>query len=360
MCKPYLVKLGCRFLGVAVSLLLLLVGAVGVGAYVMWQALHTPYEIQPARTFSVTPGDSFTAVAHRLQSEEIIFADAQASALARFNIHLHALKLYARMTQQSGQIKTGEFQISGSMSPVDVLQTLINGRNIQYQFTIIEGWTFKQLHAALTRDDSQLIVTTKNMSPEEIMAAIGYPDIHPEGQFLPDTYYFPRGTSDVEFLRRSYLAMQDFLLKVWPERQPGLPLKTPYDAQILASIVEKETGVAVERSQIAGVFISRLRKNMRLQTDPTVIYGLGDTFDGNIRRRHLRQDNRYNTYTRHGLTPTPIALPGRAAIEAVLHPQDTEALYFVSRGDGTHQFSRTLDEHEAAVDRYQRKKRSSQ
>jgi len=187
----------------------------------------------------------------------------------------------------------------------------------------------------------------------KIMELIGYPGQHPEGRFFPDTYRFPKGTSDIDFLKRAYQVMQKHLEREWSQRDTGLPLKNSYEALILASIVEKETGAEFERPLIAAVFIQRLHKRMRLQTDPTVIYGLGESFDGDIRFRDLRQDTPYNTYLHAGLPPTPIALPGLDAIRAALHPAPTKALYFVSRGDGTHQFSETLEDHNAAVARYQ-------
>ena len=185
------------------------------------------------------------------------------------------------------------------------------------------------------------------------MTLIGYPEQHPEGMFFPDTYRFPKGTSDVDFLRRAYQVMQKHLTREWDQRDSGLPLKSSYEALILASIIEKETGAGFERPLISGVFIQRLKKYMRLQTDPTIIYGLGEAFDGDIRFRDLKKDTPYNTYLHAGLTPTPIALPGLEAIRAALHPAKTDALYFVSKGDGTHHFSATLEEHNAAVNRYQ-------
>ena len=214
------------------------------------------------------------------------------------------------------------------------------------------------MRAALKAADQVLDTRTDMLSKEELMERIGYPGVHPEGRFLPDTYNFARGTSDIEFLQRAYRSMQDYLNAAWENRDENLAIRTPDEVLILASIVEKETAAPEERPLIAAVFMSRLRIKMRLQADPTVIYGLGESFDGNIRRKHLRQDTEYNTYTRHGLTPTPIAMPGRAAIEAVLHPAEAGALYFVSRGDGTHKFSLTMREHQAAVDKYQRKHRS--
>ena len=212
------------------------------------------------------------------------------------------------------------------------------------------------MFAALA-EDPIIEHTLEGKTDEEIMIRLGYPDQHPEGMFFPDTYRFPKGTSDVDFLRRAYQVMQKHLNREWDRRDNGLPLKSSYEALILASIIEKETGAAFERPLIGGVFIERLKRNMRLQTDPTIIYGMGENFDGNIRFRDLKKDTPYNTYLRAGLTPTPIALPGLDAIRAALHPAETEALYFVSKGDGTHRFSKTLQEHNNAVNRYQLKGR---
>jgi UPF0755 protein len=216
----------------------------------------------------------------------------------------------------------------------------------------VEGWTFRQLLSALRRHEA-VRDTLDGLSDEAIMARLGYPGKHPEGRFLPETYQFPRGTSDLEFLRRAYDGMQRALAAAWQGRAEDLPLDSPHEALVLASIVEKETGLASERARIAGVFVRRLRRGMRLQTDPTVIYGLGEAFDGNLRRRDLAADTPYNTYTRAGLPPTPICLPGKAAIEAVMHPAHGTSLYFVARGDGSHQFSDTLEAHNRAVQKYQ-------
>jgi UPF0755 protein len=210
---------------------------------------------------------------------------------------------------------------------------------------------------AAIADDPIIEHTLEGKTNEEIMNLLGYPEQHPEGLFFPDTYRFPKGTSDVDFLRRAYQVMQKHLTREWNQRASGLPLDSSYDALILASIIEKETGAGFERPLISGVFIQRMKKNMRLQTDPTIIYGLGEKFDGNIRFRDLKKDTPYNTYLHAGLTPTPIALPGLGAIRAALHPAKTQALYFVSKGDGTHHFSATLEEHNAAVKRYQLKGR---
>ena len=260
-----------------------------------------------------------------------------------------------RYLEFDSRLKAGEFQLRQGTNPEQLLEQFASGQVVQHSLTLIEGETFGDMMLRISQHNV-LEHTLASLDNAAVMAAIGKPDEHPEGRFLPETYYFPRGTSDVEFLRRAYQDMHEFLLGAWEKRDPDLPLKTSYEALVLASIVEKETGVAAERPQIAGVFVRRLRKGMRLQTDPTVIYGIGDSFDGDIRYRDLRTDTPYNTYTRFGLPPTPIALPGREAILAVLHPDDGNSLYFVARGDGSHHFSSTLKEHNRAVDRYQRKR----
>ena len=265
------------------------------------------------------------------------------------------LRLLARWDGSATKIKAGEYQLNPGLNPRDLLNLLTSGKVISYSLTLIEGWNFQQVLQAVGQH-SALTQTLKDLKPGEIMKELGYPDEHPEGRFLPDTYHFPRGTTDKAFLRRARRAMQKTLEREWPERQEGLPLKTPYEALILASIVEKETGLASERPAIAGVFVRRLKKGMRLQTDPTVIYAMGDEYKGNIRRRDLKRDNPYNTYVYKGLTPTPISMPGADAIRSALHPEDGNALYFVARGDGSHQFSATLKEHNRAVRKYQLKR----
>ena len=266
------------------------------------------------------------------------------------------LLLYARLQGKANKINTGEYLIKPDITAAEFLQQVLAGKVIQYALTIVEGWNIYQLLDAISTHP-HIIQSLKGLSPEQIMTKIGYPDIHPEGRFYPDTYHFPKGLTDVQFLRRAYQAMQEKLQAEWPLRDVGLPYQSVDEALTMASIVEKETGKASERQAIAGVFVRRLEKRMRLQTDPTVIYGLGPTFDGNIRRRDLQKDTPYNTYRRRGLPPTPIAMPGDAAIYAALHPADGKALYFVSRGDGSHYFSATLEEHNEAVIKYQLKGR---
>ena len=260
--------------------------------------------------------------------------------------------LLAKLKGVETSVRAGEYLIEGEQSPDDLLETFTRGSAIQYDLTVIEGWTFRQMLAAI-ESDPILEQTLSGKSDAEIMALLGHPDEHPEGRFFPDTYRFPKGTTDVDFLRRAYQVMQSHLQREWNRRDPDLPLADAYEALLQATIIEKETAVGFERPLIAGVFVERLRRNMRLQTDPTVIYGLGADFDGDIRFRDLKADTPYNTYLHAGLTPTPIALPGLDSIRAALHPARTNALYFVSKGDGTHHFSATLEEHNAAVRRYQ-------
>ncbi|MCP4979614.1 MAG: endolytic transglycosylase MltG [Gammaproteobacteria bacterium] len=265
--------------------------------------------------------------------------------------------LLAKVKGVETRVRAGEYQIESGQTADDLLELFTQGSSIQYSLTVIEGWSFRQMLAAIA-DDPIIEQTLTGKTNEQIMAQLGYPDQHPEGMFFPDTYRFPKGTSDTDFLRRAYQVMQKHLNREWSQRDQDLPLKSSYEALILASIIEKETGAAFERPLIAGVFNERLKRKMRLQTDPTIIYGLGENFDGNIRFRDLKKDTPYNTYLHAGLTPTPIALPGLDALHAALHPADTEALYFVSKGDGTHHFSKTLQEHNDAVNRYQLKRRN--
>ncbi|MCH9670497.1 MAG: endolytic transglycosylase MltG [Gammaproteobacteria bacterium] len=257
-----------------------------------------------------------------------------------------------RLDKKAGRIKAGEYQIPNGTTPRELLKILIRGKVVQYAITFVEGWTFKEMLAAVLADP-HLNHVLESTEPSAIMAAIGAPNEHPEGRFFPDTYHFPKGTTDLSLLKRAYKTMANRLAREWDKRDKALPYANPYDALIMASIIEKETGLASERSEISGVFVRRLNRGMRLQTDPTVIYGLGDTFDGNLRRVHLRQKTPYNTYVIKGLTPTPICLPGQGAIHAALHPKEGDAIFFVAKGDGSHHFSATYDEHKKAVYKYQ-------
>ncbi len=299
-------------------------------------SLHLP---DGAEAYTIAPGSSLRQIAADLAQRGIIDKPYLFVLTAYLSGHPHS-------------IKAGEYALLPGMHPSDLLELFASGKVIQHAFTIVEGWTFRELRSALAQD-KVLLQTLTGVEDAALMARLGRPGVMPEGWFRPDTYHYPRGTTDVEFLRRALDAMQKHLDMEWSQRASDLPYRDAYQALIMASIVEKETAAPAERPQIAGVFVRRLKLGMPLQTDPTIIYGLGAGYDGNIKRRDLTTDNPYNTYLRTGLTPTPIALPGKAALHAALHPEAGNALYFVSRGDGTHQFSATLDEHNQAVIKYQ-------
>ena len=265
------------------------------------------------------------------------------------------LQAWFRLSGQARQIKAGSYEITPGTTPRSLLSMLVRGDQALKSITLVEGWNFTQVREALQKAE-QLAPESAAMSPEMIMEKLGFPGVHPEGRFFPDTYTYAKGASDMAVLKRAARAMDKRIDAAWALRSPDTPLKTPYEALILASIVEKETGKPSDRGQIAGVFTNRLRIGMLLQTDPTVIYGLGDKFDGNLRKRDLQTDTPYNTYTRAGLPPTPIAMPGRAAMLAAVQPEPTNAFYFVARGDGSSQFSASLDEHNRAVNKYIRGK----
>jgi UPF0755 protein len=326
-----------RFVGI----LFLLASFAGAWAWMAYQRfVETPLSLpSEGAAFLVPSGATVAAVA----------GDLSAAGFIDDPIYL---VWYARWKKLAHRIRAGEFRLEPGMTAPEFLDLLVSGKTISHSLTLIEGWTFKQVRAAVA-GHAVILSTLGELSDAEIMRQLGLPDEHPEGRFFPDTYLFPKGTTDLAFLKRTYRRMQDELAKLWPERAAELPLKTPYQALILASIVEKETGLAEERPHIAGVFVNRLRRGMRLQTDPTVIYGLGERFDGNLRRVHLQENTPYNTYVHAGLPPTPICMPGRAALAAVLNPLSTEDLYFVARGDGSHEFSETLRAHNNAVRKYQ-------
>lgn len=261
--------------------------------------------------------------------------------------------LLARQVDAAGKLKVGEYALAPPLAPRELLLRMRQGKVIQYRVTLVEGWNIRQLRAALAVAEP-LAHAAKDLDDAALMARLGFPGQHPEGRFLPETYLYQRGDSDLDVLRRAHAAMEKELAAAWQQRAADLPLATPEQALILASIVEKETGLAAERPQIAGVFARRLKLGMKLQTDPSVIYGLGSGYDGNIRKRDLETDTPYNTYTRAGLPPTPIAMPGRDALRAAVRPADGQALYFVAVGDGSgaHVFSDSYDQHTAAVARY--------
>jgi len=264
--------------------------------------------------------------------------------------------LLGRLLGKAGTIKAGSYEVGRGVTPLALLDKLSAGEVSQAELVFIEGWTFRQMRAALDAD-----VDVKHdsvaLSDAEIMGRLGAAGRSPEGMFFPDTYLFGKGTSDLDILKRAYKAMDRQLQAAWQQRAPDLPYRNPYEALIMASVIEKETGQSTDRALIGGVFVNRLRIGMMLQTDPTVIYGLGAKFNGNLRKKDLLKDTPHNTYTRGGLPPTPIAMPGHASLQAALNPAKTQALYFVARGDGSSEFSRTLAEHERAVTKYQRQGR---
>ena len=278
-----------------------------------------------------------------------------AQAWAQAGVQAPPLLLYQwfRWSGQSRKIRAGSYEINAGTTPIKLLDKMVRGDETLSTVRLIEGWTFRQFRAELAKADA-LKPTTAALSDEEVMAALGAPGVAPEGRFHPDTYAYSKGSSDLAVLKRAHHAMQKRIDTVWLERAPDTPLRSADDALVLASIVEKETGAPADRGRVAGVFVNRLRIGMPLQTDPTVIYGLGAAFDGNLRKRDLLADTPFNTYTRSGLPPTPIAMPGNAALLAAVRPDATKALYFVARGDGSSEFSETLADHNRAVTLYQR------
>ncbi|MBB2759611.1 UNVERIFIED_ORG: UPF0755 protein [Xanthomonas campestris] len=333
---------------------LLLVALLAIAALVAWRHyLHFAETPVSARAPSVViaPGDSLKATLRKLRAAGV----AQGTDLE--------WQLLARQVDAAGKLKVGEYALAlaPALSPRELLERMRQGRVIQYRFTIVEGWNFRQLRAAIATA-TPLQQSIAALDDAALMARLGFANQHPEGRFLPETYLYQRGDSDLDVLKRAHLAMDKALAQAWEQRAPDLPLGSPEQALILASIIEKETALGSERPLIAGVFLRRLQLGMKLQTDPTVIYGIGSSYDGNIRRRDLTTDTPYNTYTRTGLTPTPIAMPGREALLAAVRPAPGNALYFVAVGDGTgaHAFSATLAEHTAAVARYLQRRRLPQ
>jgi UPF0755 protein len=311
------------------------------GAALWWLHEPLPLQLQPGVQvidLEIEPGSSANVVA-----ETVVESGVRVPTVL--------LQGWFRLSGQARQIKAGSYEITPGMTPRTLLSMLVRGEEALRSITLVEGWNFRQVRAALQKAED-LGQETSALPPETIMEQLGKPGIHPEGRFFPDTYTYAKGSSDLAVLKRAARAMDRRLQAAWALRVPGTPLKTPEEALILASIVEKETGKPSDRAMIGGVFSNRLRIGMLLQTDPTVIYGLGDRFDGNLRKRDLLADTPYNTYTRAGLPPTPIAMPSRAALLAAVQPAATDALYFVARGDGTSHFSSTLDEHNRAVNKY--------
>lgn len=325
-------------------IVLLLACATGAGFWLLndWQRFTSqPVNRGGEMVLWLAPGTSYTAMVRQLETLGQTRMDWRWRLLGR----LH-----------SPQLKAGEYLFVPGTTVMELIERIERGEVRSHRFTIVEGWTVAQLRQRLATDP-RIRPVARDLDEAELMLRLGCNECYAEGRFLPETYFFTRGTSDLELLSRAHADMNRVLADVWAGRMSDLPLETPEELVVLASIIERETGQASERTRVAGVFVRRLEIGMRLQTDPTVVYGLGDDFDGRIRRVHLRTDHPWNTYTRHGLPPTPIALPGKASLEAAAHPADGTSLYFVSRGDGTHQFSDTLAEHNAAVNRYIRGRR---
>jgi UPF0755 protein len=328
--------LWAKFLAAALVLAVVTAGGVAIGV-MRWQ--QAPLPVTDRAVVVLEPGEPFARFAERLHARGLVE-------------HPRLLTWFARLTGEAHRVQAGEYEITGTDTPASLVAKLTAGNVITYRVKIVEGWTAMQAvgvlkaHPALER-------RLDGVSVHTLLDVLGLPGGHAEGLFFPDTYQFVRGDSDADILRRAYLRMESVLDEAWRVRDAGLPYDSPYEVLIAASLIEKETGRESDRPVISQVFSLRLQRGMRLQTDPTVIYGLGDTFDGNLRRADLREVSPYNTYLNRGLPPTPIALPGASSIRAAVHPADGEYLYFVSRGDGSSQFSVSLEEHEQAVRRYQ-------
>ncbi|AZL67717.1 endolytic transglycosylase MltG [Pseudomonas oryziphila] len=331
-------------------LLLLEMGLILAGLALGWAAwkvnsvLEQPLQVAQERLLDVPGGTTPNRMFYRMEGEGLL-DDAL------------WLRLYWRFNMAGTPLHTGEYRLTPGMTVGQLFDAWQRGDVVQYNLTLVEGWTFRQVRAAVARHD-KIKHTLDDLSDAQVMDKLGHTGVFPEGRFFPDTYRFVRGMSDVELLQQAYMRLDEVLAKEWAERSTGLPYRDPYQALIMASLVEKETGIPQERNQIAGVFVRRLRLGMMLQTDPTVIYGMGERYNGKITRADLREPTPYNTYTISGLPPTPIAMVGREAIHAALNPSDGSSLYFVARGDGSHVFSDDLDDHNSAVREFQLKRRA--
>ncbi|MEQ1813752.1 MAG: endolytic transglycosylase MltG [Candidatus Nitrotoga sp.] len=326
-------------------ILILLLFTILLGSAIVYFATRPSNLTTLPATFTLPKGASLVGAAQHLQKVGILVDSTDRLIFVWIG----------RILGMSTQVKAGNYQLKISPSTFELLNLVTKGQVIESQVSIIEGWTFNELRGVLNVNPD-IRHDTLGMSDEDVLRQLGLPGKHAEGLFFPDTYYFTSGTSDLVLLQQAQQTMQKHLDASWAARSSNLPFSTPYQALILASIVEKETGQAHDRDMIAGVFVNRLKIGMKLQTDPTVIYGMGKSFDGNLRQRDLLKDTPYNTYTRYGLPPTPIALPGLASLQAVVRPAKTKALYFVARGDGTSEFSSTLRDHNNAVNRYQKRR----
>ena len=331
---------------VLIVLLALVILAVAESYILLGQDFRAPGPTATAVRLKVSPGESTRAVLARL---------AGLGALA----HPREVEIYLRLQRRIPRIEFGTYEVPAHASPADIIRMFEQGRVVLDQMTVVEGARFADFRRELDAQP-EVAHTLRGKTDAEVMSALGHAGESPEGRFFPDTYRFAPGTSDLTVLAMAYERMAALLERAWEQRGAGLPFDTPYQALIMASIVEKETGVADERARIAGVFINRLRRGMRLQSDPTVIYGLGSQYDGTIHTRDLTTDTPYNSYTRSGLPPTPISLPGLEALLAVMHPEQTDDLYFVATGQGGHHFSKTLSEHDAELRVYLSRLREQQ
>lgn len=324
---------------------LVAVAVLAAAGYTTWRLVVAPLPASPGTIFTVERGESVNGLAHRLAERGVL-------------THAWDLELLARVLGETGHVRAGEYRIDASTSVAGLLHKLVNGQVLMHSFTIVPGDTFREIRTKLEADGA-FDDDIKGLGPKQIAARIGHPGVSPEGRLLPNTYDFPRGTPDSAVIARAWSAMHDELQSLWARRKVGLPYRNPIQALILASIVEKETALEEERPRIAGVFVRRLRRGMYLDADPTVIYGLGPDFDGDITRADLHEATPYNTYVHRGLPPTPICMPSVASIKAALHPAAGKALYFVARGDGTHVFSDTLAEQQKMIRKYQLHKKGS-
>ncbi|MBL8471078.1 MAG: endolytic transglycosylase MltG [Rhodocyclaceae bacterium] len=331
-----------RLRRVFVSLFFVLAALTAVAAWLALRPLQFPAE---RIEFHIKSGSSLRTIASQLADAGVPVVPWQ-------------FRFLGRVAGRAQTLKAGSYELDSGTSAWHLLDKFTRGDVTQGDVILVEGWTFRQFRAALDQN-TDLDHQTRGLPDAAVMEKLGLADKAPEGMFFPDTYYFDKKSSDMQVLRRAYAAMQQQLAQLWQQRDPANVLRNSYEALVLASVVEKETGSAVDRGNVASVFVNRLRANMPLQSDPTVIYGLGERFDGNLRKRDLLADTPFNTYTRAGLPPTPIAMPGLASLRAALRPASTNYLYFVARGDGSSEFSRTLDEHNRAVQRYQRKRGGS-
>lgn len=316
----------------------------GFSAWKLDSALKQPLNLSQEQLLDVAAGATPTGTFNRLENDGVL-EDA------------FWLRLYWRFNLEGQPLHSGEYRMTPGLTAQGLIGLWQRGEVVQYSLTLVEGWNFRQVRSALAKHE-KIEQTLTGLSDREVMAKIGHPDVFPEGRFFPDTYRFVRGMTDVEFLKKAYNRLDDVLEQEWSRRAPDAPYTDPYQALIMASLVEKETGVPEERGQIAGVFVRRLKIGMLLQTDPTVIYGMGERYNGKLTRAHLKEATPYNTYMISGLPPTPIAMVGREAIHAALNPVPGSSLYFVARGDGSHIFSDSLDAHNAAVREYQLKRRA--